>query len=642
MDNYEKYIGHVFDKRYKIESLIGIGGMAVVYKATDLLMRRLVAVKILRDDIAADEASVQRFINESKAVAMLSHQNIVNIYDVSVRNNIKYIVMEFIEGITLKNYISHKGTLTFKEVLGFSFQILRALNHAHKKGIVHRDIKPQNIMLLKDGVIKVMDFGIAKLPNADTVTSSDKAIGTVYYVSPEQASGEKIDSRSDIYSLGAVMYEMATGKLPFDADATLSIALMQINDTPTMPRAVNPKIPVGLEQIIMKAMEKDPASRYQSAEQMIECLEQLKKNPSIVFKPTLGEKVKHFFHKKTPQGKQSKSMLPVILGVFLAFIITFGVCGVYIFSGVLGKSSIHDYETISVESFVGISYSDTLDKWFSSSIYYKLAKIEYKYDDEITPGVIISQSPKAGDKKKVLPGKQLCDITLVISSGEETLHLSDYSFMDYRLAVSDLRKNHVNSNIVKEDSAYEYGIVIRTEPEAFTDLKSGDTVTIVISNGFNSLMIEVPDFKGQKESAVLLKLFESGLRIGKIKYVRSSKDEGTIISQSINKGAKVAKFTSVDFTVSGGKRYGLPGKDTEKETKSTETAKETKLPETDTMTVTETLIDLTETVTESEDTSNDTSDFSDESSTGPISSETDTSNESSPETLPDNPVDPTA
>ncbi|MBE6612342.1 MAG: serine/threonine protein kinase, partial [Ruminococcaceae bacterium] len=227
MDTFEKYVGQVIDKRYRIIRVLGIGGMAVVFEANDLLMRRNVALKMLKDDIAKDTPSVKRFINESKAVAMLSHPNIVNIYDVSVKDDLKYIVMELIEGITLKNYIQKKGVLNYHEIISITEQILLALEHAHSKGIVHRDIKPQNIMMLKNGVIKVADFGIAKLPNAETLTMTDKAIGTVFYISPEQASGKQIDRRSDIYSLGVTMYEMATGKLPFVADSPVTVAIMQ-------------------------------------------------------------------------------------------------------------------------------------------------------------------------------------------------------------------------------------------------------------------------------------------------------------------------------------------------------------------------------------------------------------------------------
>ena len=241
MDKYDKYVGQIFDRRYRIVRIIGVGGMAVVFEAVDTVMKRTVAVKMLKEEIAGDAQAVKRFINESRAVSMLSHPNIVSIYDVSVRDDLKYIVMERVDGITLKNYMNSRGPLPPKEIMNYTAQILRALDHAHSKGIIHRDIKPQNIMLLKNGKIKVTDFGIAKLPNAETVTMTDKAIGTVYYISPEQASGKKIDPRSDIYSLGVVMYEMATGKLPFVADSPVSVALMQVNNQPRPPRELLPR-----------------------------------------------------------------------------------------------------------------------------------------------------------------------------------------------------------------------------------------------------------------------------------------------------------------------------------------------------------------------------------------------------------------
>ena len=311
MDQYNNYIGLTLDGRYTIKRLVGYGGMAMVFEADDAFRKTVVAVKILKEEFANDEVSVQRFINESKAVLMLSHTNIVKIFDVSVKGEHKYIVMEYIDGITLKSYIERKGALSVKETISYTIQILRALEHAHIGGVIHRDIKPQNIMLLKTGQIKVTDFGIAKLPDAKTLTATDKAIGTVYYISPEQAAGEKgIDRRTDLYSVGVMMYEMLTGKLPFDGENPVSIALKQINEQPKVPTEVLNTIPKGLEQIILCAMSKHADDRFDTADELLGYMKRLQKNKKIKFKdlPSSGffsslvDKVKGLFSKK--KGKK--------------------------------------------------------------------------------------------------------------------------------------------------------------------------------------------------------------------------------------------------------------------------------------------------------------------------------------------------
>lgn len=281
MDNL---IGKRLDGRYSIEGLVGVGGMANVYRGTDLKTGNRIAVKVLKEEFLDNEELVRRFKNESKAISILSHPNIVKVYDVSVTDKLQYIVMEYVDGITLKEYLKQRGgALTWKEVVHFATQVLSALQHAHSKGIIHRDVKPQNIMLLADGSIKMMDFGIARFSRAQSQTVSDKAIGSVHYISPEQAKGERTDARTDIYSVGVMLYEMLSGRLPFDGDGAVSIAIMQISEKPKPLAEIAPNTPAGLRQITEKAMEKDPDKRYQSAQEMLDAIEEFKRNPSIRF-----------------------------------------------------------------------------------------------------------------------------------------------------------------------------------------------------------------------------------------------------------------------------------------------------------------------------------------------------------------------
>ena len=562
MEGYERYVGQTLDNRYRIDKIIGVGGMAVVFRAFDILAGRNVAVKILKDDIARDEVSVKRFINESKAVSMLSHPNIVTIYDVSVRSDAKYIVMEYIEGITLKNYMLKKGKMETGEILSMIEQVLGALEHAHQKGIVHRDIKPQNIMLLKNGIVKVTDFGIAKLPNAETVTVKDSAIGTVFYISPEQASGSKIDARSDIYSLGVMMYEMATGKLPFTADSPVSVALMQINDTARPVREENPDIPLGLSQIIERAMNKDPELRYQSAGQMLRQVSRLKEDPNATFKAPKKKKGAQKF-------RMSRGMLPIILAITLAFLIIAVTAGAVLVNRLFlsGESG----DTITVDDFAGRMFTDELQSYFDASDIYHL-KLDQVYDASAPAGYIISQDPEAGSSRKIDPGKKKCEITLKVSKGPRTMTMIDVAALDYREARVKLRQMGL---VVKTESiesdVYEVGYVISTSPAYGEVLEAGDTVTIYVSSGSSGEKITVPNFVGKTESATLAQVVDAGLLIGEVTYEESDKYEaGLVIKQSISAGSEAYRNSVIDFVVSLGKKVET----TEEVTTEVETTEE--------------------------------------------------------------------
>ena len=548
---FEKYVGQVFDGRYRIQKIIGIGGMAVVFEAEDFVMKRTVALKLLKDEINNDVQSVRRFINESRAVAMLNHPNIVAIYDVTVKDDLKYIVMENIRGITLKSYMNRKGVLNVKEALSFTEQILMALEHAHSKGIIHRDIKPQNIMLLRNGTIKVADFGIAKLPDVNETQEEQnkKAIGTVYYISPEQASGKPIDARSDLYSLGVMLYEMVTGRLPFRSEQLLNVAKMQVNEKPVPPSKRNAAVPKGVEQLILCAMEKDPAKRFQSAKEMLRVVTQLKNNPQANIKLLKHKPEKD--KKKRPE-RQSRSMLPVIAGVATAFLITFSIAAFYVFSQLIIGDEDSQAQEISVRDFVGMTWSDAFAKDVGEDYY--TFEVQYQFSETEEKGKILSQEPKAGESRKVIPGEQACKVTLYVSQGVDEFPLDDYSIEEYREVELALDSRGLNYTVEEQyHDTIISGYVISTSPAAGSSVKAGDTITLYVSLGQEVRNTIVPNVVGMGEQEAMHTLLGNNISLGKVTYQQSDLPEGTVISQSKNPLTEVPiGSTKIDLVVSAG------------------------------------------------------------------------------------------
>lgn len=544
MDQYNNYIGLTLDGRYKIKRLVGIGGMAMVFEADDTFRKTVVAVKILKEEFASDEVSVQRFINESKAVLMLSHTNIVKIFDVSVKGEHKYIVMEYIDGITLKTYMERKGALSVKETISYTTQILRALEHAHLGGIIHRDIKPQNIMLLPSGQIKVTDFGIAKLPDAKTLTATDKAIGTVYYISPEQAAGEKgIDRRTDLYSVGVMMYEMLTGKLPFDGENPVSIALKQINEEPKLPTEIVPTIPKGLEQIIMFAMEKDKDKRFQTATQMIDLLQKVKENPMVVFRQrTQGTTAK--------KKKKKNSMMPIISGAAAAFLLVFCISGFVIIKDIFFGDESDVDATVRVENYVGKVYTE-VESAIKEIYVVNRVSMDSTADEE---GVILKQSPAAGETRKS------AEITLYIGEGPKQMVIPDYQHKSRTVVETDLRNKGLKYDYMYESSrTVASGHVISTLPEAGESVTVGTTVTLVLSSGDDlsqSDVVSMPLLVGLTTAEAYNQMVSGGLRFGSATYVYSDEyASGVVIEQYPVDGTSVPKdITKVSLTISKGPR----------------------------------------------------------------------------------------
>ncbi|USP70505.1 Stk1 family PASTA domain-containing Ser/Thr kinase [Ruminococcus sp. FMB-CY1] len=570
----DKYIGKRLDGRYEIHELIGVGGMANVYRCNDTLDDREVAIKILKDEYLNNEEFIRRFKNESKAIATLSHPNIVKVYDVSFGDMIQYIVMEYIDGITLKEYFDQQGIIEWKEALYLTSQVLKALQHAHEHGIVHRDIKPQNIMLLQDGTIKVTDFGIARFSDKATRTMTEHAIGSVHYISPEQARGEATDGKSDIYSVGVMLYEMLTGKLPFDADSAVSVALMQLQSTPKRPRELNPTIPIGLEQITMKAMEKNPADRYNSAAEMLNDMERFRLNPSIVFdyskfvdnqptkfvtslKDTKTNSTK--FDKavakpeETPEPEietaeeekkvEHKPSYYAIKGIVISAVVVVAVfVGLAIFRG----CSTSQAKDVEIPNFVGKTLAEAnADNKDNFNFV-----VESKYDASKELGVILEQEP-AADSKLVKSGSQ---ITLKVNGTDTNAsvpYVLNYSEKDASAIIEE--KSLVPKIIYVENTKTPKGYVAEVFPKAGVHTNIGSTVYIYIANGERDEKVTIPSVSGLLLSEAKTKLVDAGLTVETVYDDESKEAKDTVLSQSPLQYGKVDKGTVVTLTVSSGK-----------------------------------------------------------------------------------------
>ena len=580
MDNY---IGKMLDNRYEILESIGIGGMAVVYKARCHRLNRLVAIKILKDEFSKDAEFRRRFHAESQAVAMLSHPNIVSVYDVSHSGDTDYIVMELIDGITLKQYMSQKGQLNWRETLHFATQIAKALEHAHSRGIIHRDIKPHNIMILKDGSVKVADFGIARITSAQS-TLTREALGSVHYISPEQARGSRVDKRSDLYSLGVVMYEMLTGRPPFDGDSPVAVAIQHINGSPVLPTELVDGIPKGLEQITMHAMTAAVEQRYASATEMLADLEEFRKNPNVIFDFTAAALQKTqildpvsedvvtlrpvqqqrpaAYHRPEPPRRQAERVVEweeapprrrsgnrvaIAAG---AVCVILAVVGVFFF---LYNSFLKDMliatKDVRVPSFLGQMYNDVI----SNSDAYEGLNLSTPVwiEDEAEYGTVIAQSPDANSVVK-----EGATVTLTVSQGtddaDQSLPMPNLSGKTLQYAEEVLNDLGVTPQVAREyDDTVEKDVVISTSPGKDEPLQKGQVVILTVSDGPKEELVKVPPLEGQLIDDALAALEKAGLERGSVTIGENDRNlpEGTVIYQSINQDEEVPKGTVINLII---------------------------------------------------------------------------------------------
>lgn len=549
----ENYIGKVIDNRYEVLSLIGVGGMANVYKALDKQTGAEVAVKFLKEEFFENEELVRRFKNESKAISLLNHESIIKVLDFNITNEEKYLVVEYIEGVTLKEFIENRGKLTWEETILFANIILNALEHAHNHGVVHRDLKPQNIMLTRDGQLKIMDFGIARLATANQRTVTDKAIGSVHYISPEQVRGENTDNRADIYSVGIMMYEMLTGKLPFQSGTAVSVALQQLSDKAQPISELVSDVPKGLEQIVMKAIEKDPDNRYPTANDMRKDLLAVKENPEIMFglnteqpdeqtKTVMVDTVAKKKSKvKVKKGKVN--LLAVMAGLAVAFALSSAVA-VYMIFSMSGNALLSNKADVVMPDFVGMTEKEAKNS--GNSFKYE---VEYQYNDQYEKNVIFAQTPKAS--KTV---KENSTVTLKVSKGIMTSEMPDLANYTRAEAQKVLEDLGVNVSVKSEKTKkVPEGNVVRTDPEAGTVVTSGSLVTLYIAINAEKTTSVVPNVVGSADLATAKRaLTGAKFRVGSFTQAESFEPVGTVIAQSPEAGTELPVGSAITLVISGG------------------------------------------------------------------------------------------
>ena len=582
----DQYIGKMLDNRYEILERIGTGGMAIVYKAKCHRLNRLVAIKILKSDLAQNEEFRRRFNAESQAVAQLSHPNIVSVYDVSRGGDMEYIVMELIDGITLKQYMEKRGQLNWRESLHFITQIMRGLSHAHSRGIIHRDIKPQNLMVLRDGSVKVADFGIACLADS-AQTLTQEALGSVHYISPEQARGDRPDARSDIYSSGVVLYEMLTGRLPFEGESAVSVAIQHLSSIPLAPREINPDIPEQLELICMKAMAPDLEHRYQSADAMIADLEAFRKNPEVEMKfdlsdlrpeendePTrtirtmpshtvtipVHQPERNYPRRERDEDEEPRHTGSGKRGVLVSAVTVAAVAVVIVlFKTILGSFAPAVVDQYQVPDLYDMTIEEAENDPRIEGVF-EIQKAGSEFSTDVSEGHILRQDPKKGETRK---GSQLV-IQVWVSAGEETGEVPDLenkSEQDARILLEKLNKEYnLELTVEAPEELKQFseeiteGYVIKTEPAQGEILKKGDTVKLILSKGPDIKPVTVLPFVGMSIDSVLSQLesYKLTCDAADVEVVDSDKPGGTIVWQSPASGETVPEWTTIKFRVSAG------------------------------------------------------------------------------------------